>query len=80
MKLTDYLSDDLVLGDIAAATRDAVIETLTARLAGAGLVTDRAGFIAAVHRREAEGTTGIGDGVAIPHRRQGTSTCASWRC
>ncbi|HEY8479098.1 MAG TPA: fructose PTS transporter subunit IIA [Spirillospora sp.] len=67
MRLTDYLDDDLILGDIAAVTKDAVIETMTGRLADTGLVTDSAGFVAAVHRREAEGTTGIGDGVAIPH-------------
>lgn len=67
MKLTDHLTGDLILGDIEAATKDAAVATLAGRFADAGLVTDTAEFVSAVRRREAEGTTGIGDGVAIPH-------------
>ncbi|GAA2431106.1 hypothetical protein GCM10010191_51020 [Actinomadura vinacea] len=74
MKLTDYLSEDLIAGDIAVATKDAAVAALTGRLADAGLVADRAAFVAAVHRREAEGTTGIGDGIAIPHGKSDAIT------
>ncbi|WP_433332148.1 PTS sugar transporter subunit IIA [Spirillospora sp. CA-294931] len=67
MILTDYLTRDLVLGDIAPASKAAAIAELTAALAASGLVTDQETFVRAVREREAEGTTGIGDGIAIPH-------------
>lgn len=67
MKLADYLDKDLVLPDLQAKAKSEVLEELIAPLA-----KKQAGFdLTKAHRvlleREYLGTTGIGDGVAIPH-------------
>lgn len=65
--LTELLSADRVRVPLAARSKDAVLEELVAVLADAGVVDDAAATLAAVRRREAELSTGIGSGVAIPH-------------
>ena len=67
MLLTELLSADRVRVPLAAKSKDAVLEELVAVLAGAGVVDDAAATLAAVRKREAELSTGIGGGVAIPH-------------
>lgn len=67
MLLTELLSAERVRVPLAARSKDAVLEELVAVLAGAGAVDDAAATLAAVRRREAELSTGIGAGVAIPH-------------
>jgi len=71
--LTELLSVDRVRVPLAARSKDAVLEELVAVLADAGVVDDAAATLAAVRRREAELSTGIGSGVAIPHGKSNSA-------
>jgi mannitol/fructose-specific phosphotransferase system IIA component (Ntr-type) len=67
MRLRDLLDESVVKVGLQSATKESCFEEMADILAQAGRVTDRAGALAAVRAREAQGTTGIGQGVAIPH-------------
>ncbi|MEO1768637.1 PTS sugar transporter subunit IIA [Candidatus Enterococcus ferrettii] len=65
--IADVITEDLITLEMAAKDkREAIIE-LTELLAEKGIVTDVAGFSEDVFKRETEGMTGIGNGIAIPH-------------
>lgn len=64
------VTTDLVVLDLPAGDRRSTIEALADRLAGAGRVTDRDGYVEAVWAREQEtGGTGMESGIAIPHAK-----------
>jgi PTS system nitrogen regulatory IIA component len=65
MRLAEYLEQDLVLADMKAASKAEALAELTAPLAALGV--DAAKAVEVLLEREGLGTTGIGDGVAIPH-------------
>jgi len=62
----------LVFFRVPGATRDAVFEELAARLAAAGAVRDGGELLARLVKRERDGCTGVGRGIAIPHCRLDT--------
>lgn len=66
--LSDLLSPDLVLVDVAASSKKALFQQLAA-VAGPALSLDPATLAAALAERERLGSTGFGGGVAIPHAR-----------
>jgi len=71
MKLSDIIAADAIIPSLAATTRDGAIRELAQALADAGSIPE-GGFqraVEAVMVREAQATTGIGDGVAFPHAR-----------
>ncbi|KRL96849.1 PTS system, fructose-specific IIA component [Liquorilactobacillus satsumensis DSM 16230 = JCM 12392] len=57
----------LVRLNLNVSSREEVIEELAALYYEKGIVTNKQKYIAAVNQRESDGTTGIGDGIAIPH-------------
>ncbi|WP_125571177.1 PTS sugar transporter subunit IIA [Lacticaseibacillus songhuajiangensis] len=61
------VTKDLITLDLQATDKLGVIEELTDLLVAHGDVSDRQGFIDDVIKREGEGFTGLGQGVAIPH-------------
>ena len=67
MKLGDYLDSELVLPDLKATTKSDVLAELTEPIGRKvpGFDTQKAHKV--LLDREYLGTTGIGDGVAIPH-------------
>ena len=68
--LDALVTTDLVAPDLPTAARRATIEALSDRLAAAGRLTDRHGFVEAVWAREQEtGGTGMESGIAIPHAK-----------
>lgn len=71
MKLSDIMVYDAIVPELKARTRDEAIAELVQALAEAGAVAKpRAGEITkAVLAREAQATTGIGKGVALPHTK-----------
>jgi len=71
MKLSDIIVPDAVIPSLAATTRDEAIAELLGALADTGAInTDSVGDITeALLAREAQATTGIGNGVAFPHAR-----------
>lgn len=71
MKLSDIIVTDAIVPSLAATTRDEVIAELIGAMAAAGGI-DAAGvkdFTGAILAREAQSSTGIGNGVAFPHAR-----------
>lgn len=69
MLLTELLTADRVRVPLAPGPREAVLEELIAVLAREGAVADPEAVLRAVLKREAELSTGIGGGVAIPHAK-----------
>lgn len=68
---------DLVLLDVGATDRDAVISRMVDQLSRHGRVTDRDRFLSAVLAREADDGSGMGLRVAMPHARSAAVTRAS---
>ncbi len=67
MQLVEYLDQDLIISDLQAANKPDVLHELLKPLDGkyAGLDIQKAHAV--LMERENLGSTGIGDGVAIPH-------------
>jgi mannitol/fructose-specific phosphotransferase system IIA component (Ntr-type) len=67
MRLRDLLDESVVKVGLQSIEKEECFEEMIDLLVRAGRLADRAGALAAVRQREAQGTTGIGQGVAIPH-------------
>ncbi|MCH8804658.1 MAG: PTS sugar transporter subunit IIA [Planctomycetes bacterium] len=67
MELSKILTEDHVRVPLSATDKSAAITELIDLLAAQGGLIDRDGALDAVLKREAERTTGIGYGLAIPH-------------
>src|SRR5438045_41544 len=67
MRLTEILQPADVVVPLQAKTKTEAIGELVAALARNGQVTDAKTVLDAVLEREATRTTGIGNGLAIPH-------------
>ena len=65
--INQVLTEDLISLDIKSRTKEGAITELTDLLVAHGDVIDKQGFIDDVIKRETEGMTGLGQGVAIPH-------------
>ena len=70
MKLSNLIVQDAIIPRLASTTRDEAVAELIGALAGAGAIdADSVGDItAAILAREAQATTGIGNGIAFPSR------------
>ncbi len=66
-KIKDLLQDDLVIEEIKAVDKVGVIREFAAHLKQAGKITDEEELVKVLVERESLGSTGIGDGIAIPH-------------
>lgn len=67
MKITDLLvKEGIELNGQAASKREA-IDKMVDLMAATGKIADKEAYKAQVLKREEEGTTGIGEGIAIPH-------------
>lgn len=69
MKLLDILSPKAIKVPLTSHDKKSAIEELVDLLAEASLIEDAPGIKAAVWVREQQRTTGIGDGLAIPHAK-----------
>jgi len=67
MKIMEILVRDAVILDVAAETKSGVLEEMVQALAGAVPSIDSERLLAVLVEREALQSTGIGEGVAIPH-------------
>lgn len=67
MTIGDLLSKELILPDLSAGTKNAVLAELVAAAGDAVPGLDAQEAVAVLKEREKLGTTGIGDGIAIPH-------------
>ena len=69
MRITDLLKPESIGIGGAPASKDEAIDELVDLMAKGGNVADKAGYAAAVREREAQFSTGLGDGIAIPHAK-----------
>lgn len=69
MKITDLLNPKGFDLDAHVSTKAEAIDHLVDLMYATGNIADKAKYRACVQAREEEGTTGIGEGVAIPHAK-----------
>lgn len=69
LKVMDVLVPEAVTAGLTATTKRGVIEELVGLLAKEGRVKDAEKTLAVLMEREVIGTTGIGQGIAIPHAK-----------
>jgi PTS system nitrogen regulatory IIA component len=67
VSMNNLLQNGLVIDDIKAMDKNGVIREFAGLLLAAGKVREEGEIIRVLAEREALGSTGIGDGVAIPH-------------
>jgi nitrogen PTS system EIIA component len=65
MRIVEFLRPEDIVADLAVQTAEEVLAELCQRVAPHGF--DREELLQILLRREKLGSTGIGDGVAIPH-------------
>jgi PTS system nitrogen regulatory IIA component len=69
IKILDFLSTNAVTAELTATTKKEVLEELVALLAKEGKVADIKTTVEVLIEREKLGSTGIGQGIAIPHAK-----------
>jgi PTS system nitrogen regulatory IIA component len=70
VKLSDILTEPQVKAELAARDKNAVLRELALHVSShAGLTLDAEAVYAALCERERLGSTGVGEGVAIPHAK-----------
>ena len=69
MKIQDLLRKDVMLLDLQATEKTAVIEEMIQSLVKHGYVTDFEIFKEGILAREALTSTGLGEGIAMPHSK-----------
>lgn len=69
MKTEDLLSPDLMIMDLKATTQEEAIKEMADLEVKQDVVNNEDEFIKSIWAREKESTTGIGDGIAMPHAR-----------
>lgn len=69
MKVIDLLRKDIMIMDLQAREKESVIDEMIKSLEANGLVSDFESFKEAILKREAQTSTGLGDGIAMPHAR-----------
>lgn len=67
MKITDLLKKQSICLDGKADSKAQVIREMVDLMAEGGNINDIDTYRETVFKREEEGTTGIGEGIAIPH-------------
>lgn len=69
MKLSEFIVSEAIIPKLASGERDGVLRELVSSLADAGALPKAAidEVVAALIKREQNGSTGFGKGVAVPH-------------
>ena len=67
MKITDLLNEKAIILQGKAKTKAEAIDQLVELMMENGNIKDKEAYKKVVLKREEEGTTGIGEGIAIPH-------------
>ena len=71
MKLTDFVVPEAIIPELQVTSKEDAIRSMVAALKEAGSIPadDEEGIVSAVLKREELGSTGIGNGVAVPHTK-----------
>ncbi|MET9853841.1 fructose-specific PTS transporter subunit EIIC [Streptomyces sp. NPDC006450] len=67
--LSGYLTEQTVKTELASDSKEAAIREMAEMLATTGNVTDVDELVRVALAREAQGTTGLGESIAIPHAK-----------
>jgi PTS system nitrogen regulatory IIA component len=73
MRIRDILKDSAILVGLKADTKKAVLEEMVSVLVEQGVISDKQKMLEVLLARESLGSTGIGQGIAIPHGKAGCS-------
>jgi PTS system nitrogen regulatory IIA component len=82
LKLADILRESCVVADIKGVTKREILFEMVETLKKAKLIDDIEPVVEIIMEREKLGSTGIGDGVAIPHgkmKKLNTILCVAGR-
>ncbi len=69
MKINDILLKELMIMDLQATTKEGVIDEMIAGLSTNGIINDAAVYKEGIMKRESQTSTGLGDGIAMPHAK-----------
>ena len=71
MKLTDFVVSQAILPTMESSSKENAIRTMVESLGAAGAIRseDQESIVEAILKREELGSTGIGNGVAVPHTK-----------
>ena len=69
MRIQDLLKVDAIKLGVSVENKEAAIDELVALHDKVGNLADKAGYKAAILKRESESTTAIGEGLAVPHAK-----------
>ena len=69
MRIIDLLAPESISLDAAPKTKQEALDEAVRLMAQSGKINDEEAYRKQVYAREEEGTTGIGEGIAIPHGR-----------
>lgn len=71
MKLTDFVVKEAILPTLEVSTKEDAIRQMVGGLTQSGSISadDSEGIVSAILKREELGSTGIGNGVAVPHTK-----------
>ncbi|HGI2944061.1 TPA: fructose-specific PTS transporter subunit EIIC [Streptococcus agalactiae] len=69
MKIQDLLKKEVMIMDLKATSKEAAIDEMITKLVDTGVVKNFAIFKDGIMKREAQTSTGLGDGIAMPHSK-----------
>ncbi|HGD0451321.1 TPA: fructose-specific PTS transporter subunit EIIC [Streptococcus agalactiae] len=69
MKIQDLLKKEVMIMDLKATSKEAAIDEMITKFVDTGVVTNFAIFKDGIMKREAQTSTGLGDGIAMPHSK-----------
>ena len=69
MRISDLLIKDRINLDVQANDKPSLIRELAKLHEKTGVLNDYEGYVEALEAREAQSSTGIGEGIAIPHAK-----------
>jgi PTS system nitrogen regulatory IIA component len=67
MQISSFINPDLIIPELRSRDKEGVIVELAENIAGVFSHLSRADLVAVLREREKLGSTGIGEGFAIPH-------------
>ncbi|WP_336005220.1 fructose-specific PTS transporter subunit EIIC [Fusobacterium polymorphum] len=69
MEIKDLLKKDLMIMDLKASTKIEAIDEMVAKLKEKNIISDEAVFKDLILKREERSSTGLGEGIAMPHAK-----------
>ncbi|AZP04571.1 PTS fructose transporter subunit IIABC [Jeotgalibaca ciconiae] len=69
MKINDVLLKELMIMDLKSTTKEGVLDEMIASLLDNDIINDREVFKEGIIAREAQSSTGLGEGIAMPHAK-----------